>query len=77
MQENYHAAESVQLMLKPENNFLDNFDKDDLKTFRKRMVGCIVATDMAKHKIDLDMLNWRIQNNNITKEDGNGHLFID
>ena len=64
-------------MLMPENNFLENFGKDDLKTFRKRMVGCIVATDMAKHKQDLDMLNFRIQNNDITKERDNGYDFID
>lgn len=49
VQENYHAAESISIMLKPEFNFLENASKDDVKVFRKRMVGMILSTDMAKH----------------------------
>jgi len=64
-------------MLKPENNFLENYSKDDLKTFRKRMVGCILATDMAKHKQDLDLLTFRIQDKKIIREAKNGSDFLD
>lgn len=53
VQENYHAAESISIMLKPEFNFLENASKDDVKVFRKRMVGMILSTDMAKHMQDL------------------------
>ena len=53
VQENYHAAESLTVMLKPEYNFLEDLTKDDIKMFRKRMVGFILATDMAKHMEDL------------------------
>jgi len=40
-------------MLNPKFNFLENFSKDDIKMFRKRMVGMILSTDMAKHMQDL------------------------
>lgn len=53
VQENYHAAESITIMLTPEYNFLENASKDDVKVFRKRMVGMILSTDMAKHMGDL------------------------
>jgi len=40
-------------MLKPEFNFLEDVSKDDVKVFRKRVVGMILSTDMAKHMQDL------------------------
>lgn len=53
VQEHYHAAESFQLIMKDGNNFLDFLKNEDLKTFKKRFMGCIMATDMAKHAEDL------------------------
>ena len=53
VQENYHAAESMTLCYKDENNFLHECDYDQIKVFRKRVVGLIIATDMAKHMEDL------------------------
>jgi hypothetical protein len=38
---------------KPEFNFLAKYSRDDFKTFRKRMIGIILATDMARHVSDL------------------------
>ena len=38
VQENYHASESMRLMLQPQNNFLDEFGTDESKLFRKRFV---------------------------------------
>ena len=29
---------------------------DEMKVFRKRVIGCILATDMAKHAADLSAL---------------------
>lgn len=53
VQENYHVAESFTILNTPEFNFLQNYSRDDFKTFRKRMVGIILATDMARHVSDL------------------------
>lgn len=40
-------------MMQEENNFLHMVSKEELKTFKKRMMGSILATDMAKHFDDL------------------------
>jgi hypothetical protein len=53
VQESYHVAESFSILNKPEFNFMAKYSKDDFKTFRKRMIGIILATDMARHTSDL------------------------
>ena len=53
VQENYHVAESFAILSKPEFNFMEKFSRDDFKTFRKRVIGIILATDMARHVSDL------------------------
>jgi hypothetical protein len=32
-------------------------DRDEFKLFRKRVIGLILATDMAKHAADLSAIN--------------------
>ena len=54
VQENFHAAESFFILNKQENNFLEDYSRDDFKTFRSRFVGIILATDMARHASDLN-----------------------
>lgn len=53
VQENYHVAESYAILNQKKFNFLSEFTSDEFKTFRKRMVGMILATDMARHVTDL------------------------
>lgn len=77
VQEKHHAACSLQIMLKSENNFLENMSKDELKTFKKRFVGTILASDMAKHVADLASFKNRIEINGIKREQNNGNLFLD
>lgn len=64
-------------MLRPEFNFLENATKDDVKVFRKRMVGLILSTDMAKHMQDLTQFKNRCETKNISADLENGSLFID
>ena len=54
VQENFHASESFTLLNKNEYNFLEEFPRDDFKTFRQRFIGIILATDMARHASDLN-----------------------
>ena len=63
--------------MKPKNNFLEQLSNDELKTFKKRMVGSILATYMAKHFEDLASFKRRIELNGIKKELNNGNLFLD
>lgn len=45
-----------EILNKNEFNFIENFSSDEKKVFRKRAIGCILATDMAKHAADLSSL---------------------
>lgn len=77
VQENYHAAEATAILLDPECNFIEGFERDDQKLFRKRVVGCILATDMAKHTEDLEILKCKIEEKGVSLEKDNSHLLID
>ena len=46
-------AESFAILNTPQYNFMVKYSRDDFKTFRKRMIGIILATDMARHVADL------------------------
>ena len=41
------------------------------------MVGCILATDMAKHTEDFELFKRCIEQKGISADQGNGELFID
>jgi hypothetical protein len=50
---------------------------EDLKTFKKRMMGSILATDMARHFDDLASFKRKLELHGIKKEQNNGKLFLD
>ena len=77
VQENWHASESMRILLKEENNFADAFSADEKKILRKRIIGMILATDMAEHMSHKNMLDFKIRAKNIKREDNNGHLLIE
>lgn len=77
IQENHHAAMSFQLLMQDKNNFMADMSLDDVKTFRKRFVGAILASDMAKHTLDLDQFKKRLAIKGITADKNNGNLFLD
>jgi hypothetical protein len=49
------------VLLKPKNNFLSNLTNEDLKTFKRRMMGAILSTDMAKHTEDVEAFKRTLQ----------------
>lgn len=50
---------------------------EDLKTFKRRMMGAILATDMAKHAEDLSSFKRRLELSGVKKELSNGSKVID
>lgn len=62
-------------MRKDESNFLEHLNSDEIKVFRRRMIGCILATDMAKHAADLSALKSLVDTKEI-KGGENQHLII-
>ena len=65
VQENYHIAESFSILNNDKYNFMKEFNRDDFKTFRKRMIGIILATDMARHVSDLTSFQSLIESKQI------------
>ena len=78
MQENWHASESLKILLMPENNFTEEaFDEGELKVLRKRMISMILATDMAEHMSALNGIDYKVKHKGITHDANNGHLIVD
>lgn len=65
VQENYHVAETFSILKKDETNFLEQLSSDEFRVVRKRMIGCILATDMAKHSSDLSALKSLVETKGI------------
>ena len=66
VQENFHAAESFAILNQKDYNFLEEFSRDDFKTFRQRFIGIILATDMARHTSDLAKMKTLLEQRGIT-----------
>lgn len=77
VQENWHAAESLMLMGQDKNNWAEAYSIQEKKVLRKRIVGMILATDMADHMSHLQVMKYNIENRVISKEANNSHLLVD
>lgn len=67
----------MRVLLESCNNFIEAFSEDEKKVLRKRIVGMILATDMANHTSQINVMKYKVQHKNIKKESHNGHLIID
>eukprot|EP00959_Pyramimonas_sp_CCMP1952_P433045 9068210-Pyramimonas_sp.AAC.1 len=47
--ENHHAAICWHLLLEPEINILSELDDQTIAELQKKIISCILATDMSKH----------------------------
>ena len=57
VQETYHAVELFRIFNTPGLNFIEDLHREQFASFRKRVVGLILATDMARHARDMNSLN--------------------
>ena len=55
---------------------MEEYSREDFKTFRKRFIGIILATDMAKHMNDLSTIKALMESVGV-KEGKNAELMID
>ena len=60
VQENWHASESMRVLLETCNNFVEGFSEDEKKVLRKRIVGMILATDMANHTSQVNVMKYKV-----------------
>lgn len=47
--ENWHVSQTFKTLLKQPNNFVELFSPEEYRHFRRRMIDCILNTDMARH----------------------------
>lgn len=57
VQETFHASEFFRIMDNTDVNFLEELSRTQYKVFRKRVMGLILATDMARHVADMSAFN--------------------
>ena len=77
VQENWHASESMKIMMTSEHNFAEGFSESDRKVFRKRVVSMILATDMAEHMSQVNLIDFKVKHKGITRELQNGSKIIE
>ena len=61
--ENFHASKLFRTLRTTETNIFENLSVQDFKTIRKRMIGNILATDMANHGKIMTVIKTRISIN--------------
>jgi hypothetical protein len=47
--ENMHISEAFKILMRPDCNFIENFSMTEFKELRKRIIECVLATDMIHH----------------------------
>jgi hypothetical protein len=65
--ENYHIAESFKVMLREENNLLCNLNLPEWRHVRRRIIDCILSTDMANHSKHLAAMKTKMETFDIKK----------
>ena len=64
--ESYHVSEGFNIILKKEGcNIFENLSNQDYKICRKRIIQCILATDMTLHNKEFQFLKSKSQTYNI------------
>ena len=63
IQEHFHASELFRLLQANESNFLEGLTRVEFMQFRKRVLSCILATDMAKHNAKISSMQQIVKTN--------------
>jgi hypothetical protein len=59
--ENYHISETFKVLKNPKCNILANYNPNEIKFIRKRLVDLILSTDMANHTKQYTSLKLRVE----------------
>jgi hypothetical protein len=59
--ENFHISQTFRLLAGDNTNFLGAFNTDDYRHISKRMIECVLATDMAYHDEHINHLEGRFE----------------
>ena len=74
--ENFHVSEAFNIIFKKKGcNIFENMSNDDYKICRKRIVNCVLATDMTLHGKELQFLKSKSQAYNIKEGENVEKIF--
>ena len=74
--ENFHVSEGFNIIFKKQGcNIFENMSNDDYKICRKRIVNCVLATDMTLHGKELQFLKSKSQAYNIKEGENVEKIF--
>lgn len=65
--ENYHVSETFKTLLKEENNIMKNFSPEEYRIARRRIIECIIATDMTFHAKHIATIKAKMETFDIKK----------
>ena len=65
--ENYHVSQTFKVLQKNEYNIFINFSPEEYRICRRRMIDCILSTDMANHQKVLSAIKIKMENYDIKK----------
>ena len=65
--ENYHASQTFKVLQKNEYNIFINFSPEEYRICRRRMIDCILSTDMANHQKVLSAIKIKMETYDIKK----------
>ena len=76
--ENYHVSEGFSIIFKKAGcNIFENLSNDDYKICRKRIIQCVLATDMTLHNKEMQFLKSKSQNYSIKNGENVEKIFED
>ena len=74
--ENFHVSEGFNIILKKEGcNIFEGLSNDDFKICRKRIIQCVLATDMTLHNKEYQFLKMKIETFGIKKGENFEKIF--
>ena len=59
--EQFHISSAFKVLSKPNSNILSDISIEEYRIIRKRMIECVLATDMAKHTSSLNSLKAKLE----------------
>ena len=75
--ENYHVSQTFKVLQIKETNLFINFSPEEYRICRRRMIDCILSTDMANHQKVLSAVKIKIENYDIEKGKNFEKIFED
>ena len=70
--EQYHISSAFKVLSKPNSNILSKLSKEEFRIIKKRMVDCVLSTDISKHESLYRSLSYKFkQLKPLTEKTGN------